>query len=488
MSTVDGPSARDQWARLRLLIIGQLLAAPPPRGELKPRLTELSAQVWRHPLHGGDVRFGVSTLERWLALARRSPDPATLLATVPRADAGRMRAVGAELAAAIKAQYAVHPKWHIQLHYDNLRLALADAAVPSYATVLRYFRAEGLWRQRPPVSGPRRAALPDGTREVRSFEATHVGALFHLDGHQGSLKVLNRHGEWITPIALCVIDDCSRLICHLQWYSHENTECLVHCVAQALQRRGLPRTVYSDNGSAMIAGEFGAGLHHLGVLALTTPPRSAWMNGKQETLWNRVEGRLLAMLDAVPNLTLKQLNHASFVWVEQEYLATAHRELQGATPLQRFLAGPSVLRDCPDSATLRRHFRIEVQRSQRRSDGTITVDGVRFEVPQAFAHLRQLSVRYARWDRSQVDLVDPRTGVIQATLYPLDKARHADGRRRIVQSTGLSSRPVATSSTATPRDPQAPLMRHLMAQFAATGLPPAYLELDDSSSEPEPSA
>ena len=485
MSTVDGLSAREQWARLRLLIIGQLLAAPPPRGELKPRLTELSAQVWRHPLHGGDVRFGVSTLERWLALARRSPDPATLLATVPRADAGRMRAVGAELAAAIKAQYAMHPKWHIQLHYDNLRLALADAAVPSYATVLRYFRAEGLWRQRPPVSGPQRAALPDGTREVRSFEATHVGALFHLDGHQGSLKVLNRHGEWITPIALCVIDDCSRLICHLQWYGHENTECLVHCVSQALQRRGMPRTVYSDNGSAMIAGEFSAGLHHLGVLALTTPPRSAWMNGKQETLWNRVEGRLLAMLDAVPNLTLKQLNHASFVWVEQEYLATAHRELQGATPLQRFLAGPSVLRDCPDSATLRRHFRIEVQRTQRRSDGTITVDGVRFEVPQAFAHLRQLTVRYARWDRSQVDLVDPRTGVIQATLYPLDKTRHADGRRRIVPSTRLSSRPVATSSTAPPRDPQAPLMRYLMAQFAATGLPPAYLELDD---DPEPTA
>ena len=52
---------------------------------------------------------------------------------------------------------------------------------------------------------------------MRSFEATHVGALFHPDGHQGSLKVLNRRGEWITPIALGVIDDYSRLICHLQW-------------------------------------------------------------------------------------------------------------------------------------------------------------------------------------------------------------------------------------------------------------------------------
>ena len=492
MSASDVSSARDRWARLRLLIIGQLLAAPPARGELKQQLTDLSGQTWRHPIHGGDVRFGVSTLERWLALARRSPDPTTLLATVARADAGCMRAISAELAEAIRAQYAEHPKWNIQLHYDNLKLALIEGELPSYATVLRFFRAKGLWRQREPVSGPQRAAVPDGTREVRSFEATHIGALFHLDGHQSSLKVLNRHGEWITPIALCVIDDCSRLICHLQWYAaHENTECLVHCVSQALQRRGLPRTIYSDNGSAMISGEFTNGLHHLGILALTTRPRSAWMNGKQETLWNRVEGRLLAMLDAVPNLTLTQLNEASFAWVEHEYHQSVHRELNGSTPLQRFMAGPSVLRDCPDSETLRKHFRVEVKRTQRRSDGTVSLDAVRFEIPQVFAHLRVLHLRYARWDRSQADIVDPRTGIIQATIHPLDKTRHADGRRRqITKPTGLSSRPVATlkGSTTPQGDPHPPLMRQLLAQFAATGLPCAYLELEDSSTDPEDNA
>lgn len=487
MSASNESSTRDRWARLRLLIIGQLLAAPPARGQLKQRLTDLSEQTWRHPIHGGEVRFGVSTLERWLARARRSPDPATLLATVPRADAGSVRAIDAELAEAIRAQYASHPKWNIQLHYDNLRLLGKAGPFPSYGTVLRFFRAEGLWRQREPVSGPQRAAVPDGTREVRSFEATHVGALFHLDGHQGSLKVLNRGGEWITPIALCVIDDCSRLICHLQWYAHENTECLVHCVSQALQRRGLPRTVYSDNGSAMIAGEFTTGLHQLGILALTTRPRSAWMNGKQETLWNRVESRLMAMLDAVPNLTLAQLNEASFAWAEGEYQVTVHRELNEATPLQRFMSGPDVLRECPDSESLRRHFRIEVKRTQRRSDGTVSLDGVRFEIPQAFGHLRELTVRYARWDLSRADLVDARTGSIQATIYPLDKTRHADGRRRLINKpTGVSSRPVATlkdgtRTTASPSDTQAPLLRHLLAEFAATGLPAAYIEFDDTS-------
>lgn len=487
-SSKDDSSTRDRWARLRLLIIGQLLAAPPARGELKQRLADLSSQVWRHPIHGGDIRFGVSTLERWLALARRSPDPAMMLATVPRSDAGSVRAISTGLADVIRVQYATHPKWNVRLHYDNLKLTTKEGELPSYPTVLRFFRAEGLWRQRAPESGPQRSAVPDGSREVRSFEATHVGALFHLDGHQGSLKVLNRHGEWITPIALCVIDDCSRLIAHLQWYAHENTECLVHCVSQALQRRGLPRSIYSDNGSAMISGEFSTGLHRLGILQLTTRPRSAWMNGKQETLWGRVENRLMAMLDAVPNLTLAQLNEASFAWVQHEYLQTVHRELNGATPQQRFIGGPSVLRECPDSETLRRHFRIEVKRTQRRSDGTVSLDGVRFEIPQVFAHLRELNLRYARWERSQADIVDPRTGIVQATIYPLDKTRHADGRRRrIIKPTGLSSRPVATLNiSAAATDPQAPLMRHLLAQFAATGLPAAYLEIDDSSTNPEP--
>jgi hypothetical protein len=203
-----------------------------------------------------------------------------------------------------------------------------------------------------------------------------------------------------------------------------------------------------------------------------------------------VESRLMAMLDAVPNLTLAQLNEASFAWTEHEYQITVHRELNGASPLQRFMDAPNVLRECPDSATLARHFRIEVKRTQRRSDGTVSLEGVRFEIPQIFGHLRELTLRYARWDRSRAELVDPRSGVIQATIYPLDKTRNADGRRRrITKPTGLSSRPVAIltgGATASHSDTRAPLMRHLLAQFAATGLPPAYLELDDSSSTPEP--
>lgn len=61
-------------------------------------------------------------------------------------------------------------------------------------------------------------------------------------------------------------------------------------------------------------------------------------------------------------------------WVEQEYHRTPHSEM-GATPLARYLAGPSVRRDCPAPTVLADAFRVEVARRQRRADGTVTLHG-----------------------------------------------------------------------------------------------------------------
>ena len=176
------------------------------------------------------------------------------------------------------------------------------------------------------------------------------------------------------------------------------------CVRRSPQV-GLPRSLMTDRGSAMISGEFMAGLHRLGILHLPTLPYSPHVNGKQENIWGRIEGRLLAMLEGEANLTLEQLNLATQAWVTQEYHRTVHSEL-GATPLERYLAGPHVGRECPGSDDLRAAFRIEVKRKQRRSDGTVSLDGQRFEIPSRYRHLSEVSLRYARWDLSCVDLID----------------------------------------------------------------------------------
>lgn len=71
-----------------------------------------------------------------------------------------------------------------------------------------------------------------------------------------------------------------------------------------------------------------------------------------------------------------------------------------------------------------------------------------------------------------------------ATLLPLDKHKNADGRRRAIRYTSISEPSTELGSGIAPR------LRELMREYAATGLPPAYLpkheriEVDEHHEEP----
>jgi hypothetical protein len=90
--------------------------------------------------------------------------------------------------------------------------------------------------------------------------------------------------------------------------------------------------------------------------------------------------------------------------------------------------------------------------------------------------MTRISVRYASWDLGHVTMIDERTGDKLSPIFPLDRAKNADGRRRM-----LASRPPA--QTPRPEAGVAPLLRKLMADYAATGLPPAYLPKDQRSTK-----
>jgi hypothetical protein len=178
------------------------------------------------------------------------------------------------------------------------------------------------------------------------------------------------------------------------------------------------------------------------------------------------------MMEDLPDLTLGALNDATQAWVEHEYNLRVHSET-GETPLARFLAGPDVSRPSPDSAALRLAFTKTEKRTQRRSDGTVSVEARRFEVPARYRHLETVVLRYASWDLSQVHLVDERTEKVLCRLYPLDRERNASGERRLLDPISPGSLPVA------PETGLPPLLAQLLAKQASTGLPPAYLTKDE---------
>ncbi len=480
MTTNSDRPTPTAWARFRFSVVGSLLSSPPAHGELKAALEALAGKTWTHPAHGREVHFSAVTIERWYYKARREKDdPVGVLRRALRKDFGKV-SLPPRLAERLFAQYEAHKHWTYQLHYDNLGAAAkADPSLGtpgSYSTVRRYMQAHGMVRKpRAPKGTPGeiRAARRREEREVRSYEAEYVGALWHLDFHHGSLPVLTPRGQWEKPLALGILDDCSRLCCHLQWYLSEAAEDLTHGLSQGIQKRGLFRSLMSDNGGAMVADEVTEGLLRLGIVHERTLPYSPYQNGKQECFWATLEGRLMEMLEGVTELSLDFLNQATQAWVEMEYNRTPRRET-GCSPVERFAEAPSVLRPSPSSAALRDAFRKEVKRRQRQSDGTISLEGVRFEIPGRFRHFRDVRVRYASWDLSHVDLVDHRNGTLLAPIYPLDRRANADGQRLLFE-------PLAAAEGGKPRASQRPeeeippLLKRLLAEYSATGLPPAYL-------------
>lgn len=477
----DEGTSLDRWARFRFSVVGPLLSSPPVNGTLRESLIALSKKQWNHPITGRWVSFTFSTIERWFYQARKENNPITALRTKRREDAGKSRQLSTPLKQAIQIQYRQHPSWSYQLHLDNLAVLFKQlqapgqqglGALPSYSTVLRYMKSHDLRKQRRvrkrDTIGAAIAQERLETREVRGFEMDFVHSLWHLDFHNGSLPILDQKGKWHKPLLLAIMDDRSRLVCHAQWYLDETAETLVHGVMQGLQKRGLPRALMTDNGPAMISAEFTQGLERLSILHQPTLPYSPYQNAKQEVLWAQVEGRLMAMMEGVSDLTLELINKATIAWVEFEYHRKVHSETN-VTPLERLFKGPNVGRECPESNVLRQAFCMKVSRKQRKSDGTFTLDGTRFEVPSRYRHIEQLYIQYARWDLSHVLLIDPHTNLVVCTLYPQDKSKNAEGLRRALD------KPEAPIPLEPEEHGMAPLLKDLMAQYASTGLPPVYL-------------
>jgi len=181
------------------------------------------------------------------------------------------------------------------------------------------------------------------------------------------------------------------------------------------------------------------------------------------------------MMEGQENRTLRQLNQTTQAWVEGDYHQKKNEALNGQTPIDCYLNHHDVGRDCPSSDKLRQAFRRQAKRKQRYSDGTISLEGKRFEVPDVYHGLTYISVRYAIWDLSVIDMVDPDTSSILTQLYPQNKSANANSQRRQRHSKPPSQpQPQELPFKETPA-----LLQKLLNDYAATGLPQGYIPKDE---------
>lgn len=401
------------------------------------------------------------TLLRWLAQLRTDQsaheEPALRLLRQQRCDLGRTRLLSPEQMEWLRMNRETYPGWSYALHADNLCFTGLLPKV-SRSTVYRWMKSQGFV----PLT------LRGGLRKKKTpllFESEFPGELVHFDFHTSStLRVLGSCGNWLKPKCVAFIDDRSRFGLHIQWFLTETTADLVYAKIQSYLKYGINLRDMSDNGSAMIAAEYSRGLRLLGVKHERTVPRSPYQNGKIESFWKPLENRLMAMLSKVKPLTLEFLNEASIAWLEQDYNARFHSEVK-VTPRSLWFSDDNVAKSpAPSPDALRRLFRRKATRKQRHEDRTISLEGVRYQLPELVRGDDTITVVYATWNRDLVTIIDPSTEKELVDIFPVDRAENSMRRsrpRETSRSDESSDVEESSSETETPVD-LPPFLRHLL--------------------------
>lgn len=422
------PMTRLKHAEMKFGIISDLIFRPRTQETLNERLAYL-CEKQRFVKHGVPWTPTKRTLLRWRSKVRSGTTESYVerLLTVERKDKGSFRALSKEHEEFLLKNYKERPGAPYKNHKKDLaaKFRLADDDCASDSTVRRFLQAQGLFR----VKLKRQTKGHHGsTRERLSWEPTHVNQLWHLDAHHGRFPIVDEHGDFGEAKLIVFLDARARYSPHAQWFMHEGGREMSHTFSQGGGKCGLPIGVYTDNGAGMIAAEFQEGLAALGVQLHFTEVRTPEQNGKIERFWGTLESQLMHMIPQNQPITLAELNRYTTAWILQDYHKSIHSELK-ETPENVFFNAQRVLERRVSKEMMDRAFRHKITRQVHKGTGSVQVDGVRFQLPKAYRHLKSVVLRYARWNLSSIELVDSQSGVHVSDLYPVNKALNAMGRR-----------------------------------------------------------
>ena len=355
-------------ALFRYRLIAELLHTPPERGKLTRRLAEISSAVHDIP-HSSRTHVAVETLRDWIKLHKRGGFEA--LKPKPRKDAGQSHALPAEVVEILCATKEKYPQYSIQLIIKDVR---AVGRVPEqlslpYSTVHRLFSKAGLMQRKQGVGG----------KDHRRFAFENANDLWMSDVMHGPAVTVENRTKRKTYM-ITIFDDCTRLVCFFLFALSENCTFFLPVLKQAVMRRGVPKRLYVDNGSAYRAHHLQLVCAKLGITLIHARAYHPEAKGKIERFHRTVRAQLLARLQPRDTSSLDALNRALWGYIEAEYHQTPHRGLgAGQSPLDAWQLHSTHIKHFGERLEIDEMFLFE-QKRRVRKDRTVSLDGMHYEV------------------------------------------------------------------------------------------------------------
>jgi len=363
---------------LKLRVLGAIDSMPGPT--IVSRIKDVSAMTFRDE-DGLPRTFTWRTIQTWLSIYKQRGVDA--LVSRPRADKGRPRKLSAE--ALRESIEAVLPEFtgkrsnKMMFYRRMIERGLISTRECSQTSFFRLVREFDLLTPLSQSENPRRLA----------FSKQYANEMWQMDTMFGPHV---RNGRAFTQAKLIAfIDDASRVVPHGQFFLSENIPSMIAALRSALYKRGIPQTLYVDNGSIYTSAEINQICARLNILLCHTPVADGAAKGKIERFFRTVRDCFLVRKLDLSSLDV--LNRQFIQWLESEYNAREHGTLK-MKPIDRFGLDRTRIRflDPADSADEIFHF--EETRAVRK-DNTFSVAARRYEAPRLLAG-RTIEVRYDR--------------------------------------------------------------------------------------------
>lgn len=370
------------------------------RGEKERLLVDKCARKWNIP-YSNRTSIGRSTIRDWIANYQDGGNRLEALYPNDRTDKGKSRSIDEQTSGNLICLRGQMPNATIGALIETMtqRSLISPGTRLNASNVWRFLHSHNLMPQ----------LQPTGT-DRRKFEAEMPNDIWQSDVMHGPFVPVNSRRRKAYLIAF--IDDHSRLVPYGGFYLSENLAVFLDAFEKALLKRGLPRKLYVDNGSAFRSRQLEHVCASLGIALIHSKPYQPQGRGKIERMFRTVRTQFLPTV--AENTSLADLNNAFAHW-----LAQYHERRHSGTaqsPLHRYADNIQCLRPAPDN--LKDHFRMVVRRTVAK-DRSVTIDGRLFEAPVALISKR-IDLLFHKDDPAKVEA--RLAGKSYGMLQPVDLA------------------------------------------------------------------
>jgi putative transposase len=402
-------SKRVQRARAIGLFRYQLIreaADPAHSTRHRGRLVRAIAAAEHTDPFGRRVRVSRQTVDRWIRDWRNGGFDA--LVPSPRQASQRTPAEVLDLAVALKKE---NPQRTAAGVRRILRAQLGWS--PDETTLCRHFTRWGLMG----------AAIPDTPGVFGRFEACRPNELWTGDALHGPVVAGRK------TFLFAFIDDQSRALAGYRFGHAEDTVRLAAALRPALACRGVPESIYVDNGSAFVDAWLLRACAKLGIKLTHSTPGRPQGRGKIERVFRTVRDQFLVEITGGHDTgrhhvaDLATLNRLFAAWTEQVYHQAVHSET-GQAPMARWSAGgPFPL---PTPAQLAEAFLWEEHRTVTKT-ALVSLHGNTYQVDPALVG-RRVELVFDPFDLAAIEI--RLNGAPKGLAIPHRIGRHAHPKAR----------------------------------------------------------